>query len=139
MPAADLRTFDHERAALVQLCVHLEQKLLFLEKLQVQNVARFGLSPRIDMQCEIFTGSKPVFLTGFKGFARLADDLKLIVAEKLFQRFFDARQFGETFSAMTRPLQTVSAAFIESTALIASASEAATKKAQFRMNHYFAA
>src|SRR6266446_9179324 len=51
---AYLRTFDHERAALVQLCVHLEQKLLFLEKLQVQNVAGFGLSPRIDMQREIF-------------------------------------------------------------------------------------
>ena len=35
LPAAYLRTFDHERAALVQLCVHLEQKLPFLEKLQV--------------------------------------------------------------------------------------------------------
>ena len=35
LPAAYLRTFDHKRAALVQLCVHLEQKLPFLEKLQV--------------------------------------------------------------------------------------------------------
>src|SRR6266700_5218991 len=37
LPATYLRTFDHKRAALAQLCVHLEQKLLFLEKLQVQN------------------------------------------------------------------------------------------------------
>ena len=34
LPAAYLRTFDHERAALVQLCVRLEQKLPFLEKPQ---------------------------------------------------------------------------------------------------------
>jgi hypothetical protein len=40
---------------------------------------------------------------------------------------------------MTRPLQTVSAAFVKSTGLIASASKAVTKKAQFRMNDYFAA
>ncbi len=33
----------------------------------------------------------------------------------------------------------MSAAFVESTELIASASKAVTTKAQFRMNHYFAA
>src|ERR1041385_4384747 len=86
LPAANLRPFDYKRAALVQLCVHLQQKLLFLEKLQVQNIARFGLSPGIDMQREIFAGSQPIFLAGSERFAGLADDLELIVAEKFFQR-----------------------------------------------------
>ena len=83
-PAADLRPIDHERTPLAQLRVRLKQKLIFFVKFQVQNVARFGLAPCIDMQRKVLAGSSPIFLTGLECLARLADDLELIVAEKVF-------------------------------------------------------
>src|SRR5437588_3084459 len=90
LPAAHLRPFDHERTPLAQLRVRLEQKLIFFVKFQVQNVARFGLAPCIDMQRKVLTGSSPIFLTGLECLARLPDDLELIVAEKFFQRLLDS-------------------------------------------------
>ena len=45
------------------------------------------------MQSEKFARRKPIFLTGLKGLLRLADHLKLVVAEKLFQRSFNPSQF----------------------------------------------
>src|SRR5438034_5827160 len=45
------------------------------------------------MQTEEFAGRKPIFLAGLECLLRLADHLKLIVAEKLFQGSLDACQF----------------------------------------------
>src|SRR5436189_2243196 len=45
------------------------------------------------MQTEELAGRKPIFLAGLECLLRLADHLKLIVAEKLFQGSLDTRQF----------------------------------------------
>ena len=88
-----LRAFDQQRTALVQFRFGLEQKFLFLVKLQIQNVATWGFTARVYVQAEKFARRKPIFLTGLKGFLRLSNDLKFVVAEKLFQQSFNPSQF----------------------------------------------
>ena len=45
------------------------------------------------MQPEKFARGQPIFLPGLERLARLANDLKLIIAEKVFQRPFNPSQF----------------------------------------------
>ena len=45
------------------------------------------------MQPEKFARRKPIFLAGLECLLRLADHLKLVVAEKFFQRSLDPSQF----------------------------------------------
>ncbi len=84
LSAADLRAFDYQGAAFAQLGVGLEQELFLLVKFQVQNVTCLRLASRINMQPEEFARCKPVFLAGLECLLRLANHLKLVVAEKFF-------------------------------------------------------
>src|SRR6266487_1887427 len=85
LSAPDLWTFDDQGAALAQLGICFKQELLLFKEFQVQNVARLTLASRINMQPEKLARRKPIFLSRFERLLRLADHLKLIVAEKFSQ------------------------------------------------------
>src|SRR5439155_25182030 len=80
------RAFDHERTPLAQLGVCFEQKLFLFVHFQVENITIFAFASCIDTQPEKFAGCEPVFLAGFECLARLADNLKLVITEKVLQK-----------------------------------------------------
>src|ERR1700730_4367258 len=94
LSAADLRTFDHERAALAQLGFGLEKKLLFLEELQIQDVTSGRFAARIYTKRKILARSKPVLLAGLQSFGRLAKDIKVVVPEKFSESLLEFLQFN---------------------------------------------
>ena len=92
LSTAYLWAFDHQWTSPAQFGVGFKQELFFLVEFQIQNVASFGLASGIDMQPEEFAGGEPIFLAGLERLSRLADDLKLIVTEKVLERLFDPSQ-----------------------------------------------
>src|SRR5439155_25899248 len=104
-----------------------------------------ALTPRIHPRTEKFAVGYPIFLPGLKRLFRLANHLKLIVAEKLLGRSLDPghlRGIGcgwDTFSAITRPLHTFSAPRRPGTALTISAINASRSGRARAMRDYLAA
>ena len=94
MPAPDLRSLDDDRAGSAQIGIGFEQNILFFIQLEIQRVTGVILAARIDMQREIFAVCQPIFLAGLKRFVRLADELELIVTEKVLEGLFEFVQLG---------------------------------------------
>ena len=86
MSRTDLRPLDHQRAAFAQRRVRFQQHLPVLKQLEFEPITIARRAPRIDVQREVLARREPVFFAGLEDFPRLANDFKLIVAERPLQR-----------------------------------------------------
>src|SRR5437899_12756973 len=82
---SNLRPFDDQWATLAKLGICFQQEFFLFVKFQVQNVACLGFTLRINVQHKKFADSKPIFLPSLECLLRLADHLKLIIAESSSQ------------------------------------------------------
>lgn len=86
LASPNLRSSDHERAALAQGGVGFQEQLTVLKQLKIDPIPVARNSSWIDMKREMLAHGHPTGLPVLQRFARLPDHVELIVAKRPLQR-----------------------------------------------------